>query len=64
MTEITWTPEELKEFDRLTWDVCSIHQMKRIEGRIAMPKFVEKHGKEKCDAMFAYLLEQDKRERF
>lgn len=61
MSEVTWTAQELKEFDKLTWKVSSLRQMDRIIGRIEMQKFVDKHGKEKCDAMFAHLKEQDKK---
>jgi hypothetical protein len=50
-----WTPEELAEFDKLTWDVSSLNQLTRISGRLAMMKFVEKHGKDKCDAMWKVL---------
>lgn len=55
-----WTKEELKEFDTLIDDVSSRDQMRRISGRIEMNKFVEKHGKEKCDAMFAHLEKKGK----
>lgn len=57
--EITWTNDELKEFERLVDMVSSPNQLKRIEGRLAMPKFAEKHGTEKCDAMFAFILKRD-----
>lgn len=63
MTEITWTPEELREFDRITKQMASRDQMDRIRGRIGIKPFVEKHGKEKCDAMFAHLLTPPKRRR-
>ena len=59
---ITWTPEELAEFDLLTWMVSSRDQTDRIRGRLDMDKFVEKHGKEKCDAMFAHLTKSEKLE--
>lgn len=55
-----WTPEELAEFDRLTWDVSSLDQLTRISGRLAMMKFVEKHGKDKCDAMWK-VVQSDQR---
>jgi len=35
--------------------------MDRIEGRLRMRKFVDAHGKEKCDAMFAHLTKRKKR---
>lgn len=53
--KITWKPEELAEFDRLLDMTASRNQMERISGRLDMAKFVEKHGKEKCDAMFVHL---------
>lgn len=58
-TEIAWTQEELDEFNDLTWKMCSANQMDRISARLDMPKFIEKHGKPKCDAMYAYLTEND-----
>lgn len=51
MSAITWTPEELAEFDKLTEMMSSQLQMYRINARIDMHKFVKEHGKEKCDAM-------------
>jgi hypothetical protein len=56
---ITWTDEELAEFDRLVDKVSSRNQIQRIESRFEMPKFIEKHGKEKCDAMWAHLQERE-----
>lgn len=55
MSDITWTPEELAEFDRLIDLTSSRNQMDRIHARFEMPKFIEKHGKAKCDAMWAHL---------
>jgi hypothetical protein len=52
---LEWTEEEIKEFDRLLGETGSRNQLERIIGRLDMTKFVEKHGKEKCDAMFAHL---------
>lgn len=57
---VTWTDEELREFDMLVDMVSSRNQLERISGRLAMLKFVDEHGKEKCDAMFAYLNTRDK----
>ena len=57
--EVTWTPEELREFDDLTMKLSSKRQMDRIEARLDLPKFMERVGKEKCDAMFAYLMKRD-----
>lgn len=53
--KITWTQKELQEFDRLVDMVSSRNNLHRIEGRIDMNKFVQLHGKEKCDAMFEEL---------
>lgn len=53
-----YTKEELDEFDRLTNDASDRDQMTRIRGRLDLRKFVDTHGKEKCDAMFAALKEQ------
>ena len=49
------TKAELARFDRLTRMCSSLRQMDRIEGRLALKKFVAEHGKEKCEAMFAVL---------
>ncbi|HJV75387.1 MAG TPA: hypothetical protein VJ654_14265 [Noviherbaspirillum sp.] len=53
--KISCTTEELCEFDRLIDMAESENQLDRIAGRIDLRKFVAKHGKEKCDAMFAHL---------
>lgn len=58
---VEWTNDELKEFDRLTKKASSFHQLDRIHARLEMPKFIAKHGKEKCDAMFAELQRRDRR---
>lgn len=52
---ITWTASEITEFDSLVDDVSSASQLARISARMRMREFVDKHGKEKCDAMFAHL---------
>lgn len=54
-----YTAKELKEFDRITDELSSRDQMARISARIAIKKFVEAHGKEKCDAMFEELKKRD-----
>jgi hypothetical protein len=46
-----WTRDEV-EFDRLIALCESPIQMIRIEGRLDMKKFTDKHGKEKCDQMW------------
>ncbi len=48
-----FTKKELRQFDRLTLAQSSINQMERIGARLRLRQFVEKHGQEKCDAMFA-----------
>jgi len=50
-----YTQEEFTEFTRLVELLESCNNLDRIEGRIYMPKFVETHGKEKCDLMFKEL---------
>jgi hypothetical protein len=59
MSEITWTEEELAEFDELVDMVSDRHQATRIAGRLDMGKFVNEHGKAKCDAMWAHLQKRD-----
>lgn len=61
MTEAKYTPALLKEFDRLTMKLSSRDQIERIDARTAMPKFIETHGKDVCDAMFAELQKRDKK---
>jgi hypothetical protein len=56
-----WADEELAEFDSLIDMLSSRDQLERISGRLAMSKFVAQHGKEKCDAMFAYLESKGKK---
>lgn len=60
MAEQNWTKEELKEFDRLSWESSSRDQVERISGRMELSAFVKKHGEEKCDAMFAFLMKKGK----
>lgn len=52
---ITWTAQEIVEFDNLVDAVTSPNQLARITARLDMGKFVQLHGKPKCDAMFAHL---------
>lgn len=55
-----YTKEELREFDRITNMLSSPRQMVRLDARLTLvPAFVEKHGKEKCDAMFEVLKARD-----
>lgn len=46
--EAKWTKLE-KQFDRLIRKSESRTQMERIEGRLQLRAFAEKHGKEKCE---------------
>ena len=50
-----YTQEELKEFRRLVQMGESSRQMDRIESRLEIPRFIEKVGRQKCDAMFEVL---------
>jgi hypothetical protein len=50
-----FTSDEIKEFERLCNMTSSSRQMDRISGRLEMANFVEQHGKDKCDAMYAFL---------
>lgn len=59
MSDITWTPEELTEFDRLIDLQSSRDQIRRICARIDLHAFIATHGKEKCDAMWAHLQARD-----
>jgi len=60
MSQPIYTPDELLVFDELTALQSSQNQMTRIAARMAVKKFVEEHGKEKCDAMFAELQKRDR----
>lgn len=50
-----YTDDEFKEFKRLVQMGESNNQMTRIEGRLQMPRFIEKVGHQKCEAMFEVL---------
>ena len=53
-----YTDEELNEFRRLVELSESINQMDRIESRLEMPRFIERVGRDKCDAMFEVLKKE------
>lgn len=53
--ETTYTTDELDEFRDLVEAGESQNQLERIRSRLALPKFVERVGREKCDAMFEVL---------
>jgi hypothetical protein len=63
MSEISFTQEELDEFDMLTSANSSPHQVERIMARLDLRKFVAEHGKEKCDAMFAEIQARDRKKK-
>ncbi|UKL14839.1 hypothetical protein [Erwinia phage Gungnir39] len=52
---VDWSRDELYEFEKLVDSSSSSNQLERINGRLDMRDFIEKHGKEKCDAMWSHL---------
>jgi hypothetical protein len=54
----SYTEEELKEFRKLVEAGESRIQTERIRSRLAMPAFIKRVGKEKCDAMFVVLQKE------
>lgn len=52
---IEFTKEELKEFRDLVEAAESRLQLERIRSRMEMPKFIDRVGRDKCDAMFEVL---------
>lgn len=60
MSDIHFTEEEFKEFDRLTRNASCSDQVIRINGRLDLRQFREKHGKAKCDAMWARITASEK----
>lgn len=62
-TGTVWTEEELTTFDSLSMATESHDQMTRIKGRLDMNSFVSRHGKVKCDAMWAEILRREKASR-
>lgn len=53
--EMEYTKEELDEFRKLVEGQESYLQMVRITARLEMPKFIERVGRDKCEAMFKVL---------
>jgi hypothetical protein len=51
--KLPYTKKEFDRFDYLTDKCCSRNQMQRIEGRLALTKFIDTHGLEKCNLMWA-----------
>jgi hypothetical protein len=56
-----YTEEELNEFRDLVEAGESQRQTERIRSRMDMAKFIQKVGREKCDAMFEVLNQEIKR---
>jgi hypothetical protein len=61
MSNIKYTKKDLATFNRLCEGTASPDQVTRITSRITLRKFVEQHGKPKCDAMYAELGQRQKR---
>jgi hypothetical protein len=59
MTDTTWTPDELAEFDEITLGLSSPNQLTRINARLRIGPFEKAHGKAKLEAMFAVLKNRD-----
>ena len=62
-TAISYSEAEITEFDRLCEGTSSPDQVKRITARMTLRKFVEQHGKPKCDAMYSELDRRQKKGR-
>jgi hypothetical protein len=58
MSTPEFTKEELDEFRVLVEKGESRQQMDRIESRLDMPKFIERVGRDKCNAMFEVLKKE------
>lgn len=56
---MSYTPELLDEFDRITKRLSSQNQMERINARFEVGEFEDKHGREVCLEMFAELKRRD-----
>lgn len=54
-----YTQAELKRFDRITMNLSSRDQLKRIAARMKIARMQRLEPKEKLDAMFAVLKERD-----
>lgn len=50
-----YSKEELDEFRDLVEAGESRQQLERIRGRLDMPRFIERVGRDKCEAMFEVL---------
>lgn len=59
MSEITFTEDELAEFNARTWDQDSRNQVTRISGRLGIRELIQRHGRAKCDAMWAEIKRRE-----
>ena len=57
MSEVSFTPEDMNEFTQLVILGESHDQMSRITSRLEFPAFIERVGRETCNAMFDILME-------
>lgn len=58
--EIRWNDEEFAEFHAASRKSDSRDQVTRIKGRMELSELVRRHGKPKCDAMWAAILAAEK----
>ena len=54
-----YTKDELDEFRELVEKSESRDQLERIKSRLYMQKFIARVGREKCDAMFEVLKQEE-----
>jgi hypothetical protein len=59
MSKKPYTKKMLDEFDHLTMLECSQDQLERITGRNGIRRFINEHGRDICDLMFAELKKRD-----
>jgi hypothetical protein len=59
MTDKPYTDAELRQFDLITSKLSSRDQLARIEARMGIKRFIQEHGKDKCDAMFEVLKQRN-----
>jgi hypothetical protein len=57
--DCAFTGEELNEFRSLVDSVSGRDQMTRISARLDMHRFIRDHGKEKCDAMWQIIKDDE-----
>jgi len=58
MAQEKFTEDEMNEFRDLVEAAESPSQLDRIRSRLDMPKFIERVGRDKCEAMFEVLKEE------